>query len=127
MGNDYGNGPMMPPTPCLHPTEHCCSWFLIFLRDPPHFRNHGLGARDEQMREETTAYLWSDDSPLSNMAWLSATLPDRDDPGEETDGDRGGERLPLGDVNRLWGAIIDDGNRGGDPSSSMGEKHRWGE
>lgn len=61
------------------------------------------------------------------MAWPSATLPDREDPGEDTDGDRGGERRPLGDVNRLWGAIADDGNLRGDPSSSMGEKDRWGE
>lgn len=60
------------------------------------------------------------------MTWPSATLPDRDEPGDETDGDRGGERRPLGDVNLLWGAITDDG-REGDPSSSIGEKHRWGE
>lgn len=60
------------------------------------------------------------------MTWPSATLPDRDEPGDETDGDRGGERRPLRDVNRLCGAIVFDCAPSGEPSS-MGEKHRWGE
>lgn len=76
---------------------------------------------------KTHTHLWSDDSPLSHMAWPSATLPDREDPGEDTDGERGGDRRPLGDVNRRWGAIADDGSSWDDASSSMGEKHRWGE
>lgn len=76
---------------------------------------------------QTHTHLWSDDSPLSHMAWPSATLPDREDPGEDTDGERGGDRRPLGDVNHRWGAIADDGSSWDDASSSMGEKHRWGE
>lgn len=64
------------------------------------------------------------DNPPSNITFPSATLPERDEPGDEIEGDPGGERLPLGDVNRLGDVIVDPG---GVLSSSMGEKKRCGE
>lgn len=60
------------------------------------------------------------------MTFPPATLPDRDDPGNENDGDLGGEEhLPLSDVNRLGDSCPDVGEPGGEEtSSSTEEKNR---
>lgn len=63
--------------------------------------------------------------PVST-SFSSATLPEREDPGDETVGDPGGERCAVGEVNRL-GDIADDGDTGGEVSSSIGENIRRGD